>query len=99
MTPLTYPLRMRVQVLFFGGLRETLSQASTEVIFDAPPGSAPVTVADVERRLSTLHPAFATLRISVRVAVNETLIDGGEVHAHRLFDGDVVAFIPPVSGG
>jgi molybdopterin converting factor small subunit len=100
---------MQVEVLFFGGLREALGCRSLELALESGSSDTGVALAAVEARLCERYPAFATLRHGVRVAVNEDFIDTApasnpprtaETPAEfRVKDGDVIAYIPPVSGG
>ena len=76
---------------FFASLREVVGVESLEVA-DCP---------DVERMLRQLADsldvaAYTDLTApSVRIAVNQTLVDGNQA----LAPGDEVAFLPPVTGG
>ncbi len=80
---------LHVQLLYFAGLRD-LAGVSEERV-ELPDETN--TVARVARFACEKHPA---LRLDgVRIAVNEEFADE---HA-SVSDGDVVAFIPPVSGG
>lgn len=82
------PSRVRVKALLFAHLRA--STGRREVELELEPGATPRTAADA---LGALFPQ-AQLR-GVMVAVNEHYVDP----EHPLSDGDVVAFLPPVSGG
>lgn len=80
---------MQLSLLYFAALRD-LAQRSEESFTT---NTADLTVAGLCQEVSALHP---TLRFDgVRVAVNEEFVESGFV----LSPGDVVAFIPPVSGG
>jgi molybdopterin converting factor subunit 1 len=81
----------KVSVLYFAGLRDAvgLSEESVEL------GSAITTVAQLCEHLASRHRPYAERRSHVRVARNEAFAGSEE----RLVDGDVVALIPPVSGG
>lgn len=81
----------RVQVLYFAGLRDALGLAEETV--DLP--ATGMTVASLCAHLAERHRAYAERRDHVRVARNEAFVDASET----LFDGDVVAMIPPVAGG
>jgi len=78
---------MRVRLRFFAALREQLGARAERSV---EPGT---TVGALWRSLVAERPELA--RIRVRFAVNETYVEP----AHRLVDGDEVAFFPPVSGG
>ena len=79
---------MRIQLLLFAGLRDAAGVPA--MTLECPFGA---TVASVlaDERLRPLRP-FAP---SLRFAVNEEFA-GADV---RLAEGDVLALLPPVSGG
>lgn len=79
-----------LRVLLFAALRE--AAGAREVSLDAPAGC---TVAQLREQLAASYPALARLLPNAAVAVNEEYADG----ATPLQAGDVVAVIPPVSGG
>ena len=81
---------MRVTVQLFARLRELAGGGRCEI--QVPDGS---TVEDVWRALVERHPALAPFGGAVSCAVNA---DFARMPA-RVFDGDEVAFLPPVSGG
>jgi molybdopterin synthase catalytic subunit len=81
---------MRVQLLAFGILRDTLG--STMGPMELPAGS---TVGDLVERCRALTPGNGMLWSSIAVAVNEEYVPV----SHPLGDGDEVALLPPVSGG
>ncbi|HVU02655.1 MAG TPA: molybdopterin converting factor subunit 1 [Polyangiaceae bacterium] len=85
------PARRRVTVLYFGGARDAAGTAEESV--DLPEGVR--TVSDLSGLLGTRHPELAGRLSSVRFGVNEAF---AEPH-QALANGDVVAVIPPVSGG
>jgi molybdopterin converting factor subunit 1 len=81
---------IRVRVLYFGPAREAAGRK--EEVFSLPGASSVKTLfslsAKAHRELQGMHGAM-------QIAVNEEI--AGE--SHRLADGDVVAFLPPVAGG
>lgn len=78
-----------VQVLYFAALREQVGRAEEQLTLPA----GEVRVAELVRLLEAKHPQ---LRLdAVRVALNEEFADASAPVA----PGDVVALIPPVSGG
>jgi molybdopterin converting factor subunit 1 len=81
---------MRVQVLFFGVLKERLRGESEEM--ELPDGS---TVGDLLQQFAARKSLRPNLLQSVAVAVNREYAKADEV----LRDGDEVALLPPVSGG
>lgn len=80
-----------VSVLYFAALRDLSGVAEEQVPLDAPGGD----VSTLLRALQTRHSALAGRLESVRVAVNEEFVETST----RLSGGEVVALIPPVSGG
>jgi molybdopterin converting factor subunit 1 len=85
---LAYSVWMRVQVLYFGVLRERLR--GERVRLDIADGAI---VADVLNVYRERVPDFAW--DSIAVAVNQEYARAEDV----LKDGDEVALLPPVSGG
>jgi molybdopterin converting factor subunit 1 len=78
-----------VTVLFFAHLVRD-GETSRDVTFD--PGT---TAGDLVAAISRTHEGLASMRGRVAIAVNERYVS----EAHVLAPGDVVALIPPVSGG
>ena len=81
----------RVKLLYFAALREAMgvSEAAVELPDDVR------TVADLARFLERSEPQLAGRLSSVRFALNEAFAEPDA----PLSAGDVVALIPPVSGG
>jgi molybdopterin converting factor small subunit len=90
---------VQVSVLYFGGLKEALG-CSREVIGLNLPNP---TLADLYEVLGQRHHGLSALLLAVRLAVNEEFIQGAGLEVLSsgvpLAQGDVVAFIPPVTGG
>jgi sulfur-carrier protein len=80
---------MRVQVLFFGVLREQFQDQTT---IELPDGSS---VGALLNRVSLLRPGQKQILDSLAVAVNRDYAKADRI----LCDGDEVALLPPVSGG
>lgn len=80
-----------IKVLYFAALREALGLG--EEILTLPPEVR--TVKDLAALLEASHAALGGRLGAVRIAVNEAFADDDE----NVSDGDVVALIPPVSGG
>lgn len=81
-----------VSVLYFAALRDLAGVSEEQVDL----GQTPLKVSALLPMLEARHPALAgRLGSSVRVAVNESFV---EVET-ELLGGEVVALIPPVSGG
>jgi molybdopterin synthase catalytic subunit len=81
---------VRIQVLFFGLLKEVLGRASEAL--ELPEGS---TVADVLSHYESEAPKLREMLPSVALSVNQHYTGPGAV----LAQGDEVALLPPVSGG
>jgi molybdopterin converting factor subunit 1 len=80
-----------VSVLYFAALRDLTGTGEELVELAASPCPVAALLATVEHR----HTALGGRLAAVRVAVNEEFVDlESSVQA-----GDVVALIPPVSGG
>jgi molybdopterin converting factor subunit 1 len=78
---------VRVRLRFFAALREQMGPRAERTV---RPGT---TVDALWRTLVEERPGLRA--VQVRFAVNQTYVEP----AHRLEDGDEVAFFPPVSGG
>jgi molybdopterin converting factor subunit 1 len=82
---------VKVVVLYFAALRELLGVHEERL--ELPPGVG--RVRELATFLGERHPALVPHFSSVRFALNETFVDA----AAALGEGDVVALIPPVTGG
>jgi sulfur-carrier protein len=82
---------MNVVVFYFAALRDLLGITEERLVLP----SGPQCVADLARHLTRRYPQLEPHLGSVRFAVNETFVDA----AAPLSSGDVVALIPPVTGG
>ncbi len=80
---------MRLEVLFFGVLRDRFGERETLAQF---PGNS---VADLVRYYRVIAPELGELWSSVAVAVNQQYSRASA----PLQNGDQVALLPPVSGG
>lgn len=81
---------LQVEVKLFAGMAQRAKTRS--VILDLAEGAK---VADLVAELGRVRPELAEMLGSVRVAVNQTFVDGDAA----LPAGAEVALIPPVSGG
>ena len=77
---------MSIKVLFFGSLREQVSQAQVTVGYVEP-----LTAAQLWQQVTGKE----VMPNRIRVAVNQSYSEANSV----LRDGDEVAFFPPVTGG
>ena len=82
---------MGIRLLFFAALRDATGQRELEVRLPSEVN----TVAGLRQWISAEFASLAARLPSVRVAVNEAFVED----EHVLEDGDVVALIPPVTGG
>jgi molybdopterin synthase catalytic subunit/molybdopterin converting factor small subunit len=82
--------QMKITVRAFAAYREAIGQK--EVTLDVPTGTTPVRVWTL---LAERFPAIRRLPAPSRFAVDDDFVDGGR----PLEAGDVLALIPPVSGG
>jgi molybdopterin converting factor small subunit len=80
-----------VELLLFAHLRE-LCDYQGKVLVEVPDGASPAICFDV---LCEQFPGIGGLRATLAVAVNEEYTGWD----HVLRQGDVLSFIPPVSGG
>jgi molybdopterin converting factor subunit 1 len=81
---------MQTRVLLFAALRE--AAGTRDLTLELPPGTS---VLELRARLAAQYPRLGPLLGNVAAAVNEEYVPGD----HPLREGDVVALIPPVSGG
>jgi molybdopterin converting factor subunit 1 len=81
---------MHVTVRLFARLRELAGAG--DLVLEVPDGS---TVETVWERLAAAQPGLGAHRGSISAAVNA---DYAKLTS-RVWDGDEVAFLPPVSGG
>jgi sulfur-carrier protein len=88
MPPVTSNLR--VQVLFFGRVRELTGSA--EEVTEVPSGT---TLASLFDRYAARFPKLAAFRSSLVASRNEEFVDWDT----ELSDNDTISFLPPVSGG
>jgi len=83
---------MKIKVLFFAGLKEKIGASEAYLEFSP---EQEITINDVTRRVKEQFTTIANELDRVMIAVNEEVVDSDE----RIREDDVVAFIPPVSGG
>ena len=81
---------MQVEVRYFAAAREATGKEVEHV--ELPEGATVAALADV---LTARHAGLADLRSNLRFAVGEHFAEPGR----HLAAGDVVALLPPVSGG
>jgi len=81
---------MRVRVKFFAAYRDIVGESVVTWS-----GSAGATLGDLLNDLLQRHPSLESHRETMLLAVNQEFAKPSA----RLRDGDVVAIMPPVSGG
>jgi molybdopterin synthase catalytic subunit/molybdopterin synthase sulfur carrier subunit len=79
-----------MKVLFFATAREATGCASDDLAVKAPASAD-----EIWKALTAKHPALAPLRGVARLSRNDEYADADA----QFLDADVVAVIPPVSGG
>jgi molybdopterin converting factor subunit 1 len=85
------PLPRRIKLLYFAALKERVGRESDEL--ELPPEVS--RVADLAGFLPVFRPALAGALGAVRIAVGDEFA----MPERELVEGDVVALLPPVSGG
>lgn len=81
---------MEVNYKLFGILRTQAENA--EGTLTIPENS---TVASLMVAIEKIEPAVSFQKVTVNVAVNQTLVSGDDA----LSEGDEVSFVPPLAGG
>jgi molybdopterin converting factor subunit 1 len=81
---------MRCTVLLFAQLRDAVGRDS--IAIDLFAGA---TVKDALHHIAESHPAIAQVPNHIATAVNERYASPTTI----LYEGDIIALIPPVSGG
>ncbi|MEZ4370854.1 MAG: molybdopterin converting factor subunit 1 [Polyangiaceae bacterium] len=84
-------MRVKIELLYFAALKDLVGTAREALEIELSTPSVAELCAELERR----RPELAGRLGSVRVAVNESFAEAGEL----IPDGATVALIPPVSGG
>lgn len=79
-----------VRVLFFGAARDATGEAEASIL-----AAAPASVRSLKASLFSRYDKLFALRKGLMVAVNQEYADD----TVAINDADVVAFLPPVSGG
>lgn len=82
---------LKVTVLFFAATRERTGCREASLNLDQSS-----TLRDLKRKIYELHPTLVELDEYVRWALNERFEPNFE---RELNSGDVIALIPPISGG
>ncbi|MGH9400539.1 MAG: MoaD/ThiS family protein, partial [Terriglobia bacterium] len=81
---------MKIKALFFGLAHDLTGMA--EEVTEVPEGES---LGGLWKRYQERFPRLGRVADSLLIAVNESVAE----HSRVLKDGDVVAFLPPVSGG
>ena len=93
---------VNIKVLFFASAREAVGGiASTSIKLSEEEGDEAIAnTTTLRSKLATLYPKLASLVLdeeNITLALNEEYVPFGMVMT--LKDGDIVALIPPISGG
>ena len=80
---------MKIKILFFGMSKDLAATHSVSIQIDKQ-----ISVGDIRKLLLRNYPSFS-LMDTFSIAVNESYADDG----FKINDNDVIAVIPPVSGG
>lgn len=86
---------MLLTVLFFASAQD----AANGLASLSHPIPHPATLASLALALGTQYPALVEVLRTSSWAVNEEMVPDEEVATWSLKEGDVVAVLPPVSGG
>ncbi len=81
---------MKVKVLYFSSIKDKIKKR--EEILEIPDNAA---VSNLKNILKQLYPQISEVIDKVMIAVNEEYVSDET----RLKEGDIIAIIPPVSGG
>jgi len=81
---------MKIKILYFSSLKDKLKKNSEEIQFEQN-----INVQDLINFLKEKYPEISQSFENIMIAVNEEYVD----NKTELKDGDIVALIPPVSGG
>jgi len=85
---------LKIRILFFASLRESLGTGAEELELPAGVSTVAGLRAHLKARGGAYEKAFAD-RSLVRIAVNQEMVS----LANPIKHGDEVAFFPPVTGG
>ncbi|UCE93623.1 MAG: molybdopterin converting factor subunit 1 [Flavobacteriaceae bacterium] len=80
---------MKIKILFFGMSKDLAGTNSMNIQIEKE-----ITAKDVRELLLRNYPSFSSMD-TFSIAVNESYADDG----FKINDNDVIAVIPPVSGG
>jgi molybdopterin synthase catalytic subunit/molybdopterin converting factor small subunit len=87
---------MNLHLTFYGGLRPLLGTREHLLIVDVP---GPISVAAMLEHVIAAFAPFANRHSSVAIAIDDTIVDRDRYTDTLIYDGQHVAFLPPVSGG
>ena len=85
---------MKITLLYFASYKEQTGIKEEIIIFDPPPGPN-VILSDILDIVCKKYPNIKTPKNKIVAAINEEY----QSHEHKIKHGDIIALIPPVSGG
>ena len=92
---------VNIKVLFFASAREAVGGlTSTSIMLSEEGDEVIANTTTLRSKLATLYPKLASLVLdeeNITLALNEEYVPFGMVMT--LKDGDIVALVPPISGG
>ena len=83
---------MEITVLYFASYKENSGIDKENLVLDSEKNFM---LSDILKVILTKHPKIPTPQEKIVAAVNEEY----QPHNHKVYDGDIIALIPPVSGG
>jgi MoaD family protein len=89
--------KIRVQILLFASLREITGREQLEVELSPPENTIECALKSVCASYSHIQELLVTEQISV--ALNQRYLSRIDFPTHFLHEGDIIALLPPISGG
>ncbi|MFL2756287.1 MAG: MoaD/ThiS family protein [Dehalococcoidia bacterium] len=83
---------MEITVLYFASYKDKSGINKEYLLLEL---TNEYTISDILEIILTNHPNISTPKDKIVVAINEEY----QTHEYKINDGDIIALIPPVSGG
>ncbi|MCX7759993.1 MAG: molybdopterin converting factor subunit 1 [Hydrogenothermaceae bacterium] len=80
---------MKIKVLYFSSLKDRIGKSSEDIEINGN------SLEELKDKITQLHPEISDYLSKIMFAINEEYVSTDVI----LKEGDVVALIPPVSGG